>query len=73
MGKCGRRGPAATENPIDYPLGLPTSAQPGSAEKLEVLMARVQAKQSLWHPMDRRARPLGLQLFITPDVEEFDD
>jgi hypothetical protein len=30
----------------------PTDAQPGSAEKVEVLARRAMAGESLWHPMD---------------------
>ncbi len=30
----------------------PTSARPGSPEKLEILAERARMRQSLWHPMD---------------------
>jgi hypothetical protein len=30
----------------------PTSARPGSPEKVEVLRQRARLKQSLWHPHD---------------------
>ena len=31
----------------------PTDAQPGSPDKIEVLAARAQAREKLWHPLDR--------------------
>ncbi len=42
----------------------PTTALPGSAEKLEVLAERARLGLSLWHPhdapMDRESRKLGV-------------
>lgn len=31
----------------------PTDAQPGSEEKVLILIARVERRESLWHPEDR--------------------
>jgi hypothetical protein len=33
---------------------LPTTAAPGSPEKLAVMEERARKKQSLWHPLDAR-------------------
>ena len=37
---------------------VPTSAKPGSQEKLEVLAERARQRQSLWHPMDASDVPV---------------
>ena len=37
----------------------PTDAEPGSEEKILVLMARAEAKQRLWHEGDRTLVPRG--------------
>ena len=34
------------------PLPEPTTAPPGTAEKMAVLEMRAQLKQALWHPLD---------------------
>ncbi len=34
----------------------PTEALPGSAEKIAVLAARAELRQSLWHPLDAPTR-----------------
>lgn len=34
------------------PLPEPTTAPPGTAEKMAVLELRAQLKQALWHPLD---------------------
>ena len=34
------------------PPPVPTTAAPGSPEKLEVLAMRARLKQALWHPLD---------------------
>lgn len=36
------------------PASRPTSARPGSEEKVEVLRQRVEAGEALWHPDDER-------------------
>lgn len=35
------------------PLPAPTAAFPGTPQKIEVLAARAEAGQQLWHPLDR--------------------
>jgi hypothetical protein len=39
---------------------LPTSAKPGSAEKIAILAERVKNKMSLWHPDDTRINETDL-------------
>jgi hypothetical protein len=40
-----------------HPLpAKPTTTQPGSKEKLEVLRKRVLAGEALWHPQDRQEK-----------------
>jgi len=34
----------------------PTTAQPGSKEKIEILSKRVLAGEALWHPKDRQSK-----------------
>jgi hypothetical protein len=34
------------------PAALPTGALPGTPEKVAILEARAQTRQSLWHPLD---------------------
>ena len=48
VSKYGRRGIGHRSGP----LGEPTTAAPGSAEKLEVMVRRAEAGRSLWHPGD---------------------
>jgi hypothetical protein len=36
------------------PLPEPTTAPPGSPEKMAVLMQRARKNQALWHPLDSR-------------------
>lgn len=38
------------------PLGTPTTALPGSKEKVRVLAKRYQLGQDLWHPLDVKAK-----------------
>ena len=38
---------------VPRPAKLATAASPGSHEKLEILRARVERGESLWHPSDR--------------------
>jgi hypothetical protein len=44
--------------------GAPTTALPGTPEKVEVLIQRARLRQSLWHPadapMDVESRKLGV-------------
>lgn len=40
--------------PPRRPAALPTSAEPGSPEKVAVLAARYAAGQELWHPLDHQ-------------------
>jgi hypothetical protein len=39
--------------PADVPF-VPTSAEPGSAEKVEVMIERYQRRHPLFHPLDPR-------------------
>lgn len=41
--------------PENMPL-VPTSAVPGSPEKIAVLAARVRRREGLWHPLDKVIR-----------------
>ena len=45
------------------PLPVPTTAPPGTPEKMAVLEERARLKQALWHPLDARyegdPRPLA--------------
>src|SRR5438876_1078072 len=49
--KCGRRGIADFYGRHRAP-SVPTSALPGTPEKVAVLMERAEQRQSLWHPED---------------------
>ena len=49
--KYAKRG-VGNGNPTDLPLPEPTTAGPGSPEKMAVLEARAAAGQRLWHPDD---------------------
>jgi hypothetical protein len=47
------RGPGDFNGRVALPA-VPTSAAPGSAEKIAVMQERVRKRQSLWHPLDAR-------------------
>ena len=49
----------------------PTTAPPGTPEKLEVLALRAKLKQALWHPLDARypGDPLPLSAPPAPRLE----
>jgi hypothetical protein len=49
--KYGRRGLGVCNGPAASP-SLATTAAPGSAEKVLVLMERARLHQDLWHPED---------------------
>jgi hypothetical protein len=49
--KFGRRGVSNYNGRSPLPA-FPTSARPGSPEKLAVLQERARLKQNLWHPDD---------------------
>lgn len=49
--KYARRG-AGNYHHAAPPPDAPTTAAPGTPEKVAVLAARVEARQSLWHPAD---------------------
>ncbi len=49
--KFGRRGPGNFHAHTPLPA-FPTSAPPGSEEKVAVLAERARLRQSLWHPKD---------------------
>ena len=61
--KFARRG-VSDFNGQSTQAAAPTSAQPGSLEKVEVLAERARLGLSLWHPhdapMDRESRKLGV-------------
>jgi len=46
--KCVAKGPTASK----APLGEPTSAHPGSEEKIAIMMERASKGQSVFHPLD---------------------
>lgn len=37
-----------------YPAKMPTDAQPGTPEKIQVLADRYENREFLWHPMDKK-------------------
>ena len=41
-------------DPIATDAFEPTHHAPGSPEKIEVLIQRLEARQPLWHPLDRQ-------------------
>jgi hypothetical protein len=49
--KFGRRGPGNVNGNMPLPA-FPTSAMPGSPEKVAILEERARLKQCLWHPND---------------------
>ena len=49
--KYARRGVGNFNGNAPLPA-IPTTAAPGSPEKLEVLAMRAKLKQSIWHPLD---------------------
>jgi len=49
--KYARRGVGNFNGPTPLPAA-PTSAAPGSEEKVAVLAERARLRQSLWHPLD---------------------
>lgn len=51
--KFGRRGVGNYNRNVPTPF-LPTTAAPGSLEKLAVLEMRARLNQALWHPLDAR-------------------
>jgi hypothetical protein len=59
--KFGKRGEGNFYRDAPLPT-FPTSALPGTPEKITVLAERVRLKQSLWHPddatLDRSAKPI---------------
>ena len=61
--KFARRG-VSDFNGQSTPAAQPTTAPPGSAEKVDVLAERARLGLSLWHPrdapMDRESRKLGV-------------
>ena len=60
--KFARRGVGLADRPA--PLPRPTSARPGSPEKVAILEERARLHQALWHPndapMDVESRLLGV-------------
>jgi hypothetical protein len=62
--KFGRRGLGNFHGQVEV-LPPPTSAPPGSAEKVTVLEQRVMHRQSLWNPLDA---PLGAEQHLCAGV-----
>src|SRR5262245_26849522 len=57
--KFARRG-IGNFNGLAPPPAFPTTAAPGSPEKVDVLADRARMLQDLWHPMDAlTARPMA--------------
>ena len=54
--KYAHRGISDFNGRVDLPAG-PTSALPGTPEKVAVLAERARLRQSLWHPNDAPATP----------------
>jgi hypothetical protein len=54
--KFARRGISDFVGRVQQPTA-PTSAMPGTPEKVAVLAERAQMRQSLWHPEDAPALP----------------
>ncbi len=52
------------------PADWPTDALCGSSEKIEVLRARVELGQSLWHPNDNRDQVVHQRLTQQPSLRE---
>lgn len=60
--KYARRGAGVGVGPAPLPA-RPTSALPGSAEKIRVLAERAQLGQQLWHPDDAALAPIPWPTF----------
>jgi hypothetical protein len=60
MGNRNSGRPPLYELPSNGPPPAPTSAPPGSPEKIEVLAARVEAHVDLWHSADLGQLPDAL-------------
>jgi hypothetical protein len=65
--KFARRGVGDFNGRATLPAG-PTSALPGSPEKVAVLCERARLRQSLWHPDDA---PMDPELCRPRDVAEY--
>ena len=59
--------------PVSRP-GEATSAPPGSAKKIRVLMERAARKEALFHPQDnlRRVLPAGRGARVEPEEPSFE-
>jgi hypothetical protein len=62
--KFARRGLGFHVNNAPIPA-RPTSALPGTPEKVAILEERVRLKQALWHPDDAR-RPVAVRVKVAP-------
>ena len=58
------------EDFADVSAAWPTDALCGSAEKIEVLRARVELGQSLWHPSDNREQVVHQRITTQPSLRE---
>ena len=54
--KFARRGTGNFTGNAPLPLA-PTSALPGSPEKIEILAERARRREALWHPSDAKLNP----------------
>ncbi len=54
------------------PASEPTTARPGTKQKVEVLRARVELGETLWHPLDDDTPPEPCSTSITrlPNIRE---
>jgi hypothetical protein len=51
-----------TYREVGRPMPRPTSALPGTDEKLAILIERASQGQELWHPLDARSPSTALEV-----------
>ncbi len=51
--------------PVELPLPVPTTARPGTPEKVLVIERRKALKQQLWHPLDAAGDTDGFAAFLS--------
>lgn len=69
----GRRGHNHQKKHTHLTVDQPTSAPPGSAEKIAVLTERASRGMNLWHPLDRHCRRTRLPDIADGMTKEDDD